>query len=342
MATANDSNDIQGNSPKTQHAVVDIAFTLPTRLFQHEDDDRHGPSNSSKLILKCIDCHAGGEPARVVLSGFPRLPASSGEDQDGCSTTMTTTTTTSALQKRNYIMANLDHVRKILLLEPRGYPCQNANYIFLPPTPASSSASTESDEDGPHDHHHRHIQYVIAEQNKIYPLMSGHNTICVATALLECGVVGPMVEPVTQFTLEAPAGLIEITATCCAGKAQSIAFRNAPSFVEHLDIVVDVPHGDIGPVKLDVAYGGMWYAIVDIKQFQKNQDEPNKLNLQLDPACGKELCRVGEMIKVACREQYPVQHPTTDYPGCDILVFRDTTAGNKNRNAVIMSNNVLD
>jgi len=210
--------------------------------------------------------------------------------------------------------SNLDHLRKILLLEPRGYPCQNADYIFPP------------DSEG------GHIQYVIAEQNEIYPLMSGHNTICVCTALLECGVI-QMVEPVTKFTLEAPAGLIGITAKCHMGKAQSIAFRNTPSFVEHLDITVQVPRG-IGPVTLDVVYGGMWYAIVDIRQFQKHDAT---INLVLDPGNGKELCRVGEMIKVACREQFPVQHPTEDYPGCDILAFRDG-----NRNAVIMSNNVLD
>ena len=67
--------------------------------------------------------------------------------------------------------------------------------------------------------------------------------------------------------------------------------------------------------------------------------------LKIGPSCGKELCRIGEMIKVACREQFPVQHPTEDYPGCDILAFRDSGDNNnkkKNRNAVIMSNNELD
>jgi len=214
------------------------------------------------------------------------------------------------------MMEHLDHLRKILMLEPRGYPCQNADFIFPP---------AANDENG-------NLQYVIAEQNKIYPLMSGHNTICVATALLECGVV-PMEEPISKFTLEAPAGPIEITAKCQQGKAQSISFRNAPSFVEHLDIVVNVPHENIS-VKLDVAYGGMWYAIVDMDQFQL-EDSPIKL--ELDPSYGKQLCRIGEMIKVACREQFPVQHPTEDYPGVDILVFR---SGNKN--AAIMSNNELD
>ena len=253
-----------------------------------------------------MDCHAGGEPARVVLAGVPNLP-------EDCNT---------ALKKRSYMMEHMDHLRKILLLEPRGYPCQNADYIF----PAATANGN--------------LQYVIAEQNKIYPLMSGHNTICVATALLECGVV-PMQEPISTFTLEAPAGPIEITAKCENGRAKSIAFRNAPSFVEKLDVTVDVPHG-VGAIKLDIAYGGMWYAIVDIAQLQ---EKPSFRHLTLDGEHGKELCRLGEMIKVACRQQYPVQHPEQDYPGVDILAFRSEASPGSNatsRNAVIMSNNVLD
>lgn len=223
-------------------------------------------------------------------------------------------------------MNHLDHLRKTLLLEPRGYPCQNVNFVFPPETNGC------------------HLQYVIGEQQKIYPLMSGHNTICVATALLECGAI-PMREPVTDFCLEAPAGLIQITARCEGGKAQSIAFTNAPSFVEHLDVPVGIPEkcglGAGFVVKVDVAYGGMWYCIVDLHQFQNTPEHPCS-KLRLDPDCGKELCRIGEIIKVACREQYPVQHPTENYPGCDILAFRDTSKQDKHTNAVIMSNNTLD
>lgn len=293
MSDKNVDTGGDGSTPtEKNNATYDLSFTLPPRLFEK--------NNSKKMVLKCIDCHAGGEPARIVLSGVPNFPS-------GYST---------ALQKRSYMMEHLDHLRKVLLLEPRGYPCQNADYIF-------------PSENG------NNLQYVIAEQNKIYPLMSGHNTICVATALLECGVV-PLVEPISKFTLEAPAGPIEITAKCQKGKAQSISFRNAPSFVEHLGVVVNLPHDEdnIGPVTLDIAYGGMWYAIVDVEQFQRDDCG---VKLKLDLSYGKLLCKYGEMIKVACREQFPVQHPTEEYPGVDILAFR---SGNKN--AVIMSNNELD
>ena len=158
---------------------------------------------------------------------------------------------------------------------------------------------------------------MIQEQNAIYPMMSGHNCICVATALLESGLIEmPLGLSEVRFGLEAPAGLIEITAQCSAdGKACTITLLNAPSFVEVLDLEISVP--DIGAVRLDIAYGGMWYAVVD----------PAPLGLELQPENGKEICRVGEMIKTACREQHPVRHPVhTDYCGVDILVFRQSLA----------------
>jgi len=97
---------------------------------------------------------------------------------------------------------------------------------------------------------------------------------------------------------------------------------------------VDVP--EFGKVTLDIAYGGMHYAIVDAAS----------VGLIIDPARGKEICRLGEMIKVAAREQHPVFHPELDYPGCDILVFREPEQRRDGRlyakNAVVMSNNELD
>lgn len=251
---------------------------------------------SSSRLIQAIDCHAEGEPARVIVGGVPAVKG------------------VSMFEKRNYFMDHLDHIRKILLLEPRGYPCQNANIIL------------------PSSHPEAEFGFIILEQNKIYPAMSGHNTICVATALLESGMV-VMQEPETRFHLEAPAGLIDIKATCHNGKATEIELRNQPAFVEHLDIEVAVP--ELGKVKCDIAYGGMWYCIVDAAS----------VGLEIVPEQGKTLARYGEMIKVSCREQFPVQHPELDYPGCDILVFRGPAtpgSGAHGKNAVIMSNGVLD
>jgi hypothetical protein len=134
----------------------------------------HGSNNSSPWgastkHLTVVDAHCGGEPARVVVSGVPPVPGASVREQ------------------REYFMSHLDHYRTLLLTEPRGYPCQNAN-VILPPSPAHPDAA---------------FGFLVLEQNRIYPAMSGHNCICVATVLLETGMV-PMQEPRTRFTLEAP------------------------------------------------------------------------------------------------------------------------------------------
>ena len=249
------------------------------------------------------NCNLPPQPARVVVGGLPTIPGST------------------MYKKRNYFMSNLDNLRKILIQEPRGYPCQNVNFI-VPPTDEEAK-----------------FGYVIGEQACVYPLMSGHNTICVATVLLETGMV-EMVEGKNDFKLEAPGGVVDITAFCEGGKAKSIKILNFASFVHFLDVDVDVPH--LGRVVASVAYGGMHYAVVDV------DNEVNKKTLgglRIQPHNGRALCRYGEMIKVACREQYPVTHPTLDYPGCDILAFvsdHPTRADADGLNTVVMSNGALD
>ncbi|CAE7200832.1 unnamed protein product [Symbiodinium sp. CCMP2592] len=251
--------------------------------------------------LQCVDCHAGGEPARVVLGGLPAIPGRS------------------MVEKRLRMMeSDFDAFRKLLLLEPRGYPCQNANFV-IPPTGCHPTAA---------------YGVIIAEQGHVYPAMSGHNLMCVATALLEAGMVR-MFEPSTDFDLETPAGLVSVSADCKHGKVVQVTLRNVASFCrpEDMDIEIDVP--ELGKVTLDVAYGGMFYAIVDA----------STLGLQLLSKHGREICRLGEMIKTACREQHPVKHPEFDYPGCDILVFTENQRSGTTRlcgkNAVVMSNGRL-
>lgn len=215
-------------------------------------------------------------------------------------------------------MRDFDHYRKLLLLEPRGYPCQNADFIVPSTRPDAA------------------FGVIVAEQGMIYPAMSGHNIMCVATALLESGMV-PMGEPISEFGLDLPAGLVHVRADCAHGKATRITLRNAPAFCRpcDMDVRIDVP--TIGSVDVDIAYGGMHYVIVDAAS----------VGLKLDPSRGREICRLGEMIKVAAREQHPVSHPCIDYPGPDILVFREKATRSPGgvlhaRNTVVMSNGALD
>lgn len=139
-----------------------------------------------------------------------------------------------------------------------------------------------------------------------YPVMSGGNTISVVTVLLETGML-PMKEPVTELTLEAPAGLIRITAECKDNKVKSVTFKNVPAFAAHLDAEIDVPH--LGKVRVDVGWGGMFYVIADVRQFK---------GLEIIPDHGKEIARISSMIREAAIEQLPVAHP--DYPGVGITI----------------------
>ena len=228
--------------------------------------------------LQVVDAHCGGEPARIVVGGLPSIGGAS------------------VVEQRSIIMEKHDALRTLLITEPRGYPCQNADFVLPSLRPDAS------------------FGVVVAEQAKIYPAMSGHNIICTATVLLETGMVPMAPDGVpTTFALDLPAGLVRVTAHCRAGRAESVTLQNAPAFCrpEDRDVVVDVPH--VGKVTVDIAYGGMHYVIVDAAQ----------LGLTLDGANGSEICRLGEMIKVACREQHPVTHPEIQYPGPDILVFRE-------------------
>src|SRR5205823_15120903 len=148
-------------------------------------------------------------------------------------------------EKSRHLEEHGDGLRKCMLREPRGYPGANCNLI-LPPTHPDADAG-----------------FVIMEHVE-YPGMSGTNTICVATVLLETGIV-PMHEPVTELTLEAPAGLIRVRAACARGKVTSVTFRNVPAFAVYLDREIEVPR--LGTVMVDVAYGGMFYAIADASAF---------------------------------------------------------------------------
>ncbi len=245
--------------------------------------------------IVAVDAHAAGEPGRVIVGGVLDVPGAT------------------MFEKMRHFAAHHDDVRLRMLREPRGYPAANCNLV-LPPTDPAAAAG-----------------YIIMEQVE-YPPMSGTNTICVATVLIEMGMV-PVREPVTEFLLESPAGLVGIRADVVDGKARHITFENVPSFVFALDADVEVP--GLGTVKVDVAYGGMIYAIADA----------GALGLRLAPDEARDLVRVGEMIKTATREQVPCTHP--DNPGIvgpTIALLSGPASGPYAdlRNTVVVSTGELD
>ena len=221
-----------------------------------------------KRMIHAVETHAG-EPMRVITGGVPNIPGNS------------------VYEQMLYLREHDDQLRKLMLREPRGYPPLCCNLIV------------------PAKHPDADAGYIIMEQVE-YPVMSGGNTISVATVLLETGLL-PMKEPVTELTLEAPAGLIGIRAECKNGKVTNVTFKNVPAFAVYLDKVIDVPH--LGKVTVDVGWGGMFYAIADVRQFK---------DIELIPECGGEIARVSAMIRQAAMEQLPVAHP--HYPGVGITI----------------------
>jgi proline racemase len=243
-------------------------------------------------MITVVGAHAAGELNEVITGGVLDVPGRS------------------MFEKMQYLETKDDFLRQFLLNEPRGKVNQCVNLV-LPPT------RPEAD-----------VGYVIIESDYYVP-MSGTNTICTVTALLETGMI-PMQEPVTELTVEVPAGLVKITAQCRDGKCVSVTFDNVPSFVFALGREVEVP--GLGKLSVDVAYGGMIYALVDAAS----------IGFKLETHEAAQLVDVGERIKKAAAEQIPCVHPEnpkihtinqTLFAGPLI----ETPEGKRSKNTVIVS-----
>ncbi|MFI7067506.1 proline racemase family protein [Kribbella sp. NPDC050124] len=240
-------------------------------------------------VFNVVEAHAGGEINKVLVGGFGDVPGGS------------------VFEKMKYIEANRDDVRRLLLHEPRGGVTHCVNILVPSSDPEAS------------------MGYVIAESTE-YPAMSGSNTICTSTVLLETGIL-PMSEPVTDLVLEAPAGLIRVRCDCKDGKVTGVTFVNQPAFVYHLGATIEVE--GIGSVPVDVAWGGMAYVLADA----------GKLGFDLDPSEGRELCEVGQRLKAAGAEQLEAVHPVNpEFPGITQTEF---TGPMRRENGVLTSKNAV-
>lgn len=245
-----------------------------------------------------VGIHCAGEICDVVTGGVLDVP---GETM---------------FEKMNYFWQKSDHLRNLLLNEPRGSSAMCCNVIL------------------PKCHPQADAGFIIMEHEE-YPAMSGANTIATSTVLLETGMV-PMQEPMTKMVLDAPAGLVAITADGEAGKVKAVEFENVPAFVYALDLDIHVPTFD-SPVKVDIAWGGMWYALVDA----------TSLGLHLHPANGRELVDIGERIKRAVQAQTDPVHPENPaMRGVTVLEFTEplttSEAGKVATNTVVVSPGRLD
>jgi proline racemase len=248
-------------------------------------------------MFTVVGCHAEGEVGNVVTGGVGPVPGRT------------------MLDKMRYLASERDDIRKLLLREPRGNVIRSTNIVLPSNDPEAQ------------------MGYVIMESTE-YPVMSGSNTICVATVLLETGIV-PMREPVTDLVLESPAGLIRLHCECAGGKVTSVRFVNQPAFVYHLGARVEVP--GVGDLTVDVAWGGMTYVLVDAASA----------GFRLTPDEARELCVAGQRIKQAAAEQLAAVHP--ENPGFAGITQTEFTlpAAHRNgeltaRNAVVISPGRID
>jgi proline racemase len=250
-----------------------------------------------KRVLNVVGVHAEGEYGKVVTGGIVDVPGKTMFD------------------KMRYLRDHDDGLRKFLLYEPRGAAVHSANVVL------------------PSSHPKAQLGYVIMESTE-YPPMSGSNTICTVTAILETGIL-PIKEPVTELDLETPGGLIHVTCQCRGGKVMQVKFRNVPAFVQYLEAPVEVK--GVGTVAVDVAYGGMHFALVDAA----------KLGFGITPDEARDICIMGEKIREAAREQLTVVHPENpEIRGITITEFMGPLQkkgdGLTARNTVVVSPGRID
>jgi trans-L-3-hydroxyproline dehydratase len=248
----------------------------------------------TRRTITVVGCHAGGEVGNVVVGG---VIAPSGE----------------TVFERMVALREDDRLRRLLLREPRGSVAVHANLIVPSLRPECDAG------------------FIIMEPTE-YPPMSGSNTICVATVLLETGMV-ELREPETTLRLEAPAGVVEVRAVCRDGRCESVELANVPCFADRLDAPLEVE--GIGTIAVDVAFGGMWYAIADAQA----------LGFALEPNEARELSRVGELIRGAARDQLPCVHPENpEIAGVSIVQIAGRWQGVDavTRNAVVVAPGRLD
>jgi proline racemase len=225
----------------------------------------------STRSIHIVGCHAGGEVGDVVVGGVAPPPGETVWDQARW-------------------LAEDGKLRRFLLNEPRGGVFRHVNLLVPPKNPRAD------------------FGFIILEPEDTPP-MSGSNSLCVATVLLETGIA-EMREPETVLTLEAPGGLVEIRAQCRNGKAERISVTNLPSFALHRGVAIDVP--GLGGITVDIAFGGDSFAVVDAEA----------LGLALVPDAARDLAELGMRIRSAADAQPGFRHPTlTDWDHVSFCLF---------------------
>jgi proline racemase len=221
----------------------------------------------AKRLFHAVDSHTEGMPTRVITGGVGVVPGAT------------------MFERRQYFVEHLDHIRQLLMYEPRGHSAMSGA-ILQPPTRPDADWGV-----------------LFIEVSGCLP-MCGHGTIGVATVLVETGMV-EVTEPVTTIRLDTPAGLVVAEVEVADGAARAVTIRNVPSFSVGLDREVDVP--GLGRVRYDLAFGGNFYAIVQLAE----------LGIPFERQEKQRLLDAGLSIMDAVTEQDRPAHPVNaEISGC--------------------------
>lgn len=244
-------------------------------------------------MLNMVEAHAEGEIGRVVTGGVGDIPGAT------------------MLEKMTYINEVDDSIRRFCVFEPRGYAQMSTN-LLLPPTREDADAG-----------------FIILQGDQAHA-MSGSNCICVATVLLETGIL-EMQEPQTTVRLDMPAGLVTATAQCKDGKCERVSLEMNPSFVDCLDFAVELD--GYGTISVDIAFGGVFYALIDCAQ----------LGLSIERQYAKKIVEIGCQVHRQLNKAYSVQHPENDQlKGIAYTMLIDKGPEGELRGATVMPPGRLD
>lgn len=250
----------------------------------------------STKTIHVVSCHAEGEVGDVIVGGVQPPPGDT------------------LWEQRSFIERD-QTLRNFVLNEPRGGVFRHVNLLVPPKHPDADAA------------------FIIMEP-EYTPPMSGSNSICVATVLLDSGIL-PMTEPVTELMLEAPGGLIKVKADCHDGKAKRITVQNMPSFAVRLNATVEVE--GLGTLTVDTAFGGDSFVIVDA----------NSPGFNISPDEARDIAKTGSLITAAANEQLGFSHPTqTDWTHISFCLFagplQQTATGFEARSACTIQPGKID
>jgi len=214
------------------------------------------------LELHTIEMHTGGEPVRIVEAGYPAIPGDT------------------ILAKRRYVSENLDHLRRLLMHEPRGH---NDMYGVIPVEPDMPDADMA----------------VLFMHNEGYSTMCGHAVIALGRYAVDQGIVAAT-EPETTVVIQCPCGPVMVRVSVVDGKPGRVRFESVPAFAFARDKTVDT--SEYGPVTVDIGYGGAFYAVVPADQF----------GLDVRASKTRDLVDAASIITEAVKGQVPLHHPADD------------------------------